>query len=256
MSFIQSNSFEFDYHGPVVQTARIELLDLIKQCAQTDHRFFLEKFDVEISGDERPTIAALLKGVHWGTTWRECSRLVDELDRIVQIRPYSKQTRYLSQFKRKLDRFVGKAWSDREITRVSRGTTESKSLWAARVIVRDHFPVIDYGTDSLERTSSWSSWSMTIERNLTLLALSLEEFRKDHGKYPATLKVLMPRYLETLPEDPLAKSIWSRKTPSFKYQLTGADYRLYSVGFDGKDNGGDPDSDIVIGAAEDPNYHD
>jgi hypothetical protein len=65
-------------------------------------------------------------------------------------------------------------------------------------------------------------------------ALALREYRDDHGAYPATLSALVPVYLPVLPPDPFAVS------GPLQYRLSGPGYALYSVGPDGKDDGGRP----------------
>ena len=63
-------------------------------------------------------------------------------------------------------------------------------------------------------------------------ALALRAYRLQHAGYPATLKVMVPKYLSLVPDDPFALSI------TLRYKRTGNSYLLYSVGPDGKDDGG------------------
>ena len=67
---------------------------------------------------------------------------------------------------------------------------------------------------------------------LLLTTLALRAYSLDHGAYPPTLAALAPHYLQTVPADPFALS------GSLRYKLTGTKYVLYSVGPDGKDDGG------------------
>ncbi|MCH8923731.1 MAG: hypothetical protein IIA67_11375 [Planctomycetes bacterium] len=79
----------------------------------------------------------------------------------------------------------------------------------------------------------------TAERT-ALLALALAAHRADNGAYPKTLSKLAPKYIAKLPLDPFSGA-------DFRYRLNGKGYTLYSVGNNGKDDGGiDPDSDLVI----------
>ena len=73
--------------------------------------------------------------------------------------------------------------------------------------------------------------------NLLLRSLALQAYHADHGSYPATLQPLVPAYLATLPADPFAAK------GTFKYRRTPTAYLLYSIGPDGKDNGGTPSKD-------------
>ncbi len=69
---------------------------------------------------------------------------------------------------------------------------------------------------------------------LLCLSLGLRAHRLEHGKYPPTLQALVPGYLSALPADPFAMS------GTFKYRLKADNYVLYSIGPDGKDDGGKP----------------
>ena len=69
---------------------------------------------------------------------------------------------------------------------------------------------------------------------LLAVSFALRAYRLDHGAYPATLAALTPAYLSRVPDDPFAIS------GPLRYKRQGGKYVLYSVGPDGKDNGGKP----------------
>jgi hypothetical protein len=68
------------------------------------------------------------------------------------------------------------------------------------------------------------------DRNLQL-AFALAGYQRDHGKYPAKLDALAPDYLPQIPID-----LFSGQ--AMIYRPTEAGYLLYSVGVNGKDDGG------------------
>jgi hypothetical protein len=70
------------------------------------------------------------------------------------------------------------------------------------------------------------------QNGLLLVTLALHAFQVEHGRYPASLTELAPAYLKKLPDDPFAAQ------GTFKYLVKGTSYVLYSVGPDGKDDGG------------------
>jgi hypothetical protein len=70
-------------------------------------------------------------------------------------------------------------------------------------------------------------------RRLLIAALALKRYRPQHGKYPASLNELVPTYLKQIPNDP-----WDGKPLRYRLKADG-DFVLYSVGADGKDDGGD-----------------
>ncbi len=72
------------------------------------------------------------------------------------------------------------------------------------------------------------------QNRLLQAALALRACKLEHGSYPASLASLVPSYLPDVPYDPFAP-----KGP-LRYRRQGSGYRLYSVGPDGRDNGGQP----------------
>jgi type II secretory pathway pseudopilin PulG len=76
------------------------------------------------------------------------------------------------------------------------------------------------------------------QNGLLLITLALHAFRLEQGHYPNTLAELSPGYLKKLPDDPFAAQ------GTFHYRLQGQSYLLYSVGPDGKDDGGTPIYDV------------
>lgn len=72
----------------------------------------------------------------------------------------------------------------------------------------------------------------------TMLALRAYDLEKGH--YPATLSQLVPAYLPAVPVDPFADGL------PLKYKLYDKSFILYSVGPDGKDDGGTPICDPTL----------
>jgi hypothetical protein len=81
-------------------------------------------------------------------------------------------------------------------------------------------------------------WRMDIQfeqkrqalERMTLLAFALAGYRADHREYPKTLSELVPAYVDALPKDPFSGEL--------HYKSENGGYLLYSVGENGKDDGG------------------
>jgi hypothetical protein len=73
-----------------------------------------------------------------------------------------------------------------------------------------------------------------IERQMTLAAIALKRFEMRHGRLPPNLEALVPEILAAVPYD-----YGSAKPLRYRLKEDG-EYVLYSVGVDGKDDGGDP----------------
>jgi hypothetical protein len=64
-----------------------------------------------------------------------------------------------------------------------------------------------------------------------IVALALERYRLDHGRWPERLDQLAPQYLTALPRDPCDGR-------ALRYKALPDGVLVYSVGLDGEDNGG------------------
>ena len=71
------------------------------------------------------------------------------------------------------------------------------------------------------------------ENTMLLTAFALQAFHTEHGGYPTSLAALVPGYLPAMPADPFAPA-----GATLKYKQQGTKYLLYSVGPNGKDDGG------------------
>jgi hypothetical protein len=69
--------------------------------------------------------------------------------------------------------------------------------------------------------------------DLILLAFSLEAFRREKGRYPKTLDQLVPDYVDAIPADRFVDG-----KQALKYSADKDGYLLYSVGANGRDDGG------------------
>jgi hypothetical protein len=73
---------------------------------------------------------------------------------------------------------------------------------------------------------------MQTQSALLQTALALHAYKLDHGAYPKALTNLSPAYLPALMRDPFALRA------ELQYRPAGTTYVLYSIGPDGKDDGG------------------
>ncbi|HEV2208104.1 MAG TPA: hypothetical protein VG167_04975 [Verrucomicrobiae bacterium] len=71
------------------------------------------------------------------------------------------------------------------------------------------------------------------ERQMTIAAVALKRFNLREGRWPANLNELVPAYLAELPYDPMSGKSLCYHTGA------GGQFVLYSVGEDGRDDGGD-----------------
>jgi hypothetical protein len=73
------------------------------------------------------------------------------------------------------------------------------------------------------------------QQQMVLTVLGIKRYRGRTGRLPAQLSELVPEYLAALPHD-----FMDGKALRYRLRPGDADFLLYSVGEDGKDDGGDP----------------
>jgi hypothetical protein len=76
--------------------------------------------------------------------------------------------------------------------------------------------------------------------DLALIACALERYLLATGRYPETLDALSPRFLERIPHDLILGK-------PLKYHAENGNYTLYSVGWNGVDDGGVAGKSITDG---------
>jgi hypothetical protein len=84
------------------------------------------------------------------------------------------------------------------------------------------------------------------KNGLIEVAFALRAYKLEHGSYPDSLATLVPGDLPQLPADPFGKGA------TFGYRRADSTYVLYSIGPDGKDDGGKP-IDTGASRASNPN---
>ncbi len=100
--------------------------------------------------------------------------------------------------------------------------------------------------DDMSEESSWSAMEWFIracrreraEMRLLQVELALRAWQATHGGLPESLDDLVPEFLSAVPADP-----FDTADSPLRYQRTEETYVLYSVGADGKDDGGVPPED-------------
>lgn len=84
---------------------------------------------------------------------------------------------------------------------------------------------------AFERACQLTAHSQT-EINQALIACALERFRLAHGEYPENLDALVPQFLDTIPHDIIGGG------PLHYHRAPQGTFVLYSVGWNGRDDGG------------------
>jgi hypothetical protein len=107
-------------------------------------------------------------------------------------------------------------------------TRETVSAWMGRRFITILSPA--FIPARIVEESAATQW------DISNLAFALAAYRADHGSYPSKLADLVPKHVKELPRDMFHNG-------EFRYKRDGNGYLLYSVGPNGKDDGGKTDTD-------------
>jgi hypothetical protein len=156
----------------------------------------------------------------WQDMWSNLDGLIDDCRRELYISTPGYKTAVIRRF--------DSIWND-EFEAVKKPYVEAIRFDRSKSI-----PSYDFVNDAMFFRTSFLL--PTVENRAVIegvmLTSAVEAYKKEHGRYPESLQSLVGSYLKKLPTDP-----YSDGKP-FIYKGEGNSYSLYSVGPNGKDDGG------------------
>lgn len=218
---------------------RLTLLDIVQSIRR-------EGFGVlhEVSGNlRRPDkltseIEAAFSECDWSTLFRTSNRSFDELGTVMtspdRATREKEMRKYLVSLRTdKVDANDGGNIADALKSVANTGGIANGKFGGNLVSI--WMPAIAKITNTTDRFEQ--------QQNCLLLAFALAAFRDENGKYPQSLEDLTPKYFAMITSD-----IFSGKPLVYRRKETG--YLLYSVGANGRDDGGatfsdDPSADDI-----------
>jgi hypothetical protein len=108
----------------------------------------------------------------------------------------------------------------------------SNNWSAVRAVVHEHRFAARMLLPSLGNVARHSAATQTLSQQ-GAIACALERYRHEHHEYPDHLAALAPKYIASLPLDVITGGL-------YQYRRQGATFILYSVGWDEKDDDGNP----------------
>ncbi|HEY2787103.1 MAG TPA: hypothetical protein VGJ05_19245 [Fimbriiglobus sp.] len=178
---------------------------------------------------EKPT-AAELKGltrIDWAPALRDGNKWYDRLADASRAKSRAEREKLLDQL-------------EQDVKKLKKKTADSDNL-AKLIAAKLGFPDKEVGQEinnamislllpAVGKVMTAADRCEQTHRNL-LIAFALATFHKDNGKYPSKLDELAPKYLTSVPVD------YFNNKP-LTYRVEGKGYVFYSVGPNGKDDGG------------------
>jgi hypothetical protein len=187
--------------------------------------------------ETNPLADLILEGIDWDPAMRNGNRWYDRLVAAMGIKDRDLRQKKFAEMDGEV-KGLKKKWVDSENLRSAvledPGKVVSEAIGDVLIALLMPSGRVQYGPERLKQ----------VQDNLCV-AFALEWYRRDHGRYPRTLEALAPKYLAQIPQD-----IFSGKPLIYRPSEKG--YLLYSVGINGKDEGGrsydddPPGDDLVI----------
>ncbi len=164
--------------------------------------------------------------VNWDPALRNANQWYTRMNMVMRLKDRNLREKQLPQIENDTQALKQEITSAKGIASaflIAKGTDEVLGKLIGANLMCLLTPALVKMTQSGDRTEQ-------NERNLHL-AFALAAYKSDNGRYPMKLDALAPKYLAAIPDD-----LFSGK--ALIYRPNDAGYLLYSVGSNGKDDGG------------------
>jgi hypothetical protein len=198
----------------------------------------------DMSGGRRLKAASqaerrLVENINWDPALRDANRWFDRLVAAMRVKDRVTREKQLHQIERELKQLKANTGGVGALFRAWRteGTAaRARGKAIGDVLVTLLIPAVQKVQQAYDRIEQ-------VHRNVEV-AFALAAYKRDHGHYPKALAALGPAYLQRVPND-----LFSGKPLIYRPSAKG--YLLYSVGVNGRDDGGrsyddDPPADDLV----------
>jgi hypothetical protein len=184
--------------------------------------------------DANPMDARGMELIEWDLVLRNANRWYDRLAAAMRLKERDRREEQLEQMEKEQIKLRRNAVSLTVVLKLLLASKEGARIEASKrigdILISLLAPAVRKIQQAVDRTQQ-------VENNLTL-AFALALYRAEHGRYPEKLDALAPKYLPRIPQD-----VFSGKFLIYRPSETG--YLLYSVGVNGRDDGGRGD-DLAV----------
>jgi hypothetical protein len=173
-----------------------------------------------------PRARQALDGVDWDPALRTANRWFDRVAAALRVKDRAAREKELDRIEEELRALKKNAVDPAAVVKALRGGEDPGKVEGQKIgdilisLLMPAYNKVQPAADRVEQA----------QRN-QYLAFALAAYRADHGRYPERLDGLAPKYLAQVPGD-----LFSGK--ALTYRPSGDGYLLYSVGVNGRDEGG------------------
>jgi hypothetical protein len=171
----------------------------------------------------------ILNGIDWDPAFRNINRWYDRMVKITRIKDHVSSQKEWEKFNADLKALKKKMDSGEVAKKIAKNILDGEDFAKEKgegvgdILIVLTTPAIQKVHDAHDRAKQYND-------NLQL-GFALEWYRRENKSYPEKLEALAPKYLKQIPSD-----LFSGKP--LIYRSSAGGYTLYSVGVNGKDDGG------------------
>ncbi len=162
--------------------------------------------------------------------WRYWWSYPDELRCLQGLQTMIEASR---QARTNLSMLAANTWAGKRFQELGVKPDENESFWFESPAKANYHCIISSTVMAFE-TAFNKVMRVETAKHMAITAIALKRYQLKRGNYPANLNSLVPEFLASVPLDPVDGQ------PLRYRPNTDGTFLLYSVGEDGKDDGGDP----------------
>jgi hypothetical protein len=204
-------------------TERFAFLDVVMLVDRHGIKYLEALSGGNTSGGEELLGNAVLQGIDWDPALKKANKWYDRLVLAMRVKDRARRQMRLNDLEKELKETRAKLTEAGGLAKLVLGGSEGKGNVVGDVLITLMIPAVQKVQQAWDRTQQ--------TQDNALLAFALEAYRRDNGSYPKALAALTPTYIDNVPAD-----LFSGQPLLYKPSDKG--YLLYSVGPNGKDDGG------------------
>jgi hypothetical protein len=224
--------------APVAEKVDLAERFLLLETVQMVDRHGIRYLEGLANGGGKPVnpfVDKALKDVQWDPALRNMNRWYDHLVAAMRVKDRAEREKKLEQIDKELRELKVKVTDPANLANLLPGgktTAATRGKLIGDILIALMMPAVRKVQQADDR-------GRQIQDNLTV-AFALAWYQRDHGRYPEKLEALAPKYLAKVPSDRFSGK-------ALIYRPADKGYLLYSVGVNGKDEGGRSFGDMPPG---------
>jgi hypothetical protein len=204
-------------------TERFAFLDVVMLVDRDGIKYLEALSGGNATGGQEILGNAVLQGIDWDPALKNANKWYDRLALAMRVKDRARRQVRLNDLEKELKQTRAKLSDANGLAKLVLGGSEGKGTVVGDVLITLMIPAVQKVQQAYDRVQQ--------TQDNTLLAFALEAYRRDNGSYPKELAALAPAYVDKVPAD-----LFSGNPLLYKPNDKG--YLLYSVGVNGKDDGG------------------